>query len=36
MAETMKDMWQKSLVYFGLVDAEEPEIDDFEDDDIFG
>lgn len=31
----MKDLWQKSLVYFGLVDEEEPE-EDFEDeDDIF-
>ncbi len=36
MAESMKDMWQKGLVYFGLVDEEEPEDDDFEDDDIFG
>lgn len=34
MAETVKDMWQKSLVYFGLVDEEEPLGEDFEDDEI--
>lgn len=37
MGETMRDLWQKSLVYFGLVDEEEPVgEEDFEDDDIFG
>lgn len=33
----MKDLWQKSLVYFGLMDEEETAEEDFEDeDDIFG
>ncbi|RJQ54127.1 MAG: DUF552 domain-containing protein [Actinobacteria bacterium] len=33
----MKDLWQKSLVYFGLVDEEDGAEEEFEDDDdIFG
>ncbi len=32
----MKDMWQKSLVYFGLVDEEEAEDEEFDDEEIFG